>query len=159
MKKWLKSYGISILFIIAALFMVYNGAQSFLSNRHEVIHRWNFTGFTSGLIFLSLGVAHFFEVNGKKRFSSILNIICGSVIAIFGLIIMFVFDSVDSLDFIMNVLMLVGLPGFLILISIIKLSGKDQLVTKKGVKVIEIVLVFVILVLIAFLVWAFTYFE
>jgi len=154
MKNWLKRYGISILFIGVALYMLYSNVLIFLSNRSEfdVVYRWQVTSFSLGLIFLTMGVAQLFEANGKKRFANIFSIICSSVLVIFGLIAMFVFDS--YIGFWDDMLLMVGLPGFMMVISVIRLrSDGKEILTKKQLKVIDIALSLVIVVIFALILW------
>ena len=157
-KNWLKRYGIGCLFIVAGLFNLYNSVRHLQSNRSEfdVVYRWEVSSFVLGLILLMQGIAELFEANGKKRFARIFSIICSSILLVFGLITMFIFDS--NIGFFGDVIMMVGLPIFIIVMSVIKLKSKRKdIFTMRQLKAIDIVLAFIIFLIITWIILLFTF--
>ena len=157
MKIWLKKYGIGCLFIVAALLNLYSSARHFQFNRSEfdVIYRWELSGFIFGLIFLVMGVAQLFEARNKKRFSSIFMIVSSSILLVFGLIAMLVFDS--DIGFFGDMIMMVGLPIFMIIINVIKLRSGKEIFPKKQLKAIDIALGLIIAVIFIWIILIFSF--
>ena len=158
MKNWLKRYGVGCLFIVAALFNLYSSVQHIRSNRSEfdVIYRWEISGISFGLVFLVAGVAQIFEAAGKKRIAHIFSIISGGILMILGLIAMFVFDS--DIGFFGDMLMMVGLPGFLMVMNVIRMrSNGKEILTKKQLKVVDTILILVIAVIFIWIILTFSF--
>ena len=156
MKDWLKRHGVPFFMIITALFILYNGVHSFIFNRQEsdVIYRWELSSFSRGLVFLTIGFTQIFEVNDRKRFAHIFNMICSSILIIFGFIAIFAFHS--DFGFFDDMLWMVVIPLFMIIRSVSRLCGirKDQhILTKKQLKTIDVVLTLAAIVFFVFMGW------
>ena len=124
--------------IVISIFMLGLDISHFITRRNtyyeyfDQIYRWELSTIIPILLFLTIGVGFFIEVRGKEQIAHIMTTTSSTILLLAGTFMYFAFDNIDNAGAFSDALIMVGLPMFLLAVSVFRLRnhGKDVLTDK-----------------------------
>ena len=122
--------------IAISIFMLVLDISHFITRRNSgyfsQVYRWELSTIIPILLFLTIGAGFFIEVRGKEQIAHMITTASSTLILLAGTIMYFVFDNFDGTGAFTDALIMVGLPMFLLAVSVFRLRnhGKDILTDK-----------------------------